>query len=199
MPIRTILILTLLLVGAVVGFIYSGLYNVGASEPHWGLTRWLMSTAMERSVQHHARGIEVPPLDDPALVESGFDHYRNMCVGCHGAPGAQTWEGGEGLNPEPPKLAETVPGWTPAELYWITKNGIKMTGMPAWSETHDDQALWAIVAFLEKLPELSEAQYRAMEESAKARQHITFEDEEPLQGEPGQAHSHSHHEHGDGE
>ena len=65
---------------------------------------------------------------------------------------------GRGLSPPPPDLAKAAPLYSPAELFWIVKHGIKMTGMPAWSD-HSDEELWATVAFLEKLPGMSEQDY----------------------------------------
>ena len=45
------------------------------------------------------------------------------------------------------------------EAFWIIKHGIKMTAMPAWSKTHTDAQLWDLVAFLDKLPKMTPAQY----------------------------------------
>jgi len=89
-----------------------------------------------------------------------------MCAGCHGAPGQDPEAMGQGLNPPPPDLAESALEWSPAELFWVTKNGIKMTGMPAWGATHDDDAIWPVVAFLTKLPDLDAAQYKDLMDSA---------------------------------
>ena len=61
---------------------------------------------------------------------------------------------------------ETVEEWAPEELFWVIKNGVKMTGMPAWGPTHSDAKLWAIVAFLEKLPQMSAQQYQEMDKTA---------------------------------
>ena len=61
-----------------------------------------------------------------------------MCVDCHLAPGMDSSEIRQGLLPKPPKLQEVVDEWKPAELFWIIKNGVKMTGMPAWGPTHSD-------------------------------------------------------------
>jgi mono/diheme cytochrome c family protein len=47
------------------------------------------------------------------------------------------------------RIAMTADEWTPSELYWIIKNGLKFTSMPAWGPTRDDQKLWALTAFLE--------------------------------------------------
>ncbi len=48
---------------------------------------------------------------------------------------------------------------TAAELFWVTKNGIRFTAMPAWGPSHGDQGLWDVVAFLLTLPKLSAAEY----------------------------------------
>jgi mono/diheme cytochrome c family protein len=66
-----------------------------------------------------------------------------------------------GLNPPAPELSEAAGDWTPAELFWIVKNGVKMTGMPSFAPTHSDHELWAVVAFLEKLKKMDPAQYKA--------------------------------------
>lgn len=113
-------------------FIYSGVYNVAATEPHIGFTYWVFNTTMKNSVQSRADEIKVPPLLDPSLMKKGFMHYRETCITCHGAPGVKPSEIGKGLMPEAPDLAKSAEKWTPAELYWIIKHGIKMTGMPEW-------------------------------------------------------------------
>jgi hypothetical protein len=67
-------------------------------------------------------------------------------------------ETAEGLYPKPADLTHAAQRYTPGELFWILKNGIKMSGMPSWSD-HSDEELWGTVAFLEKLPAMSEADY----------------------------------------
>ena len=148
------------------GVLYSGVVDVGADDPHAALTRWLLHPGMRRSVQQHARGIRVPDLHDPAMIMAGFRHYREMCVGCHLAPGVAHSEIREGLTPRPPRLQRVVGHVPPAELFWIVKHGVKMTAMPAWGKSHSDDKLWAIVAFLEKLPGMTAAQYRQMDKAA---------------------------------
>jgi len=73
---------------------------------------------------------------------------------------------GQGLNPPAPDLAEAAKEMTPAELFWVTKNGIKMTGMPAWGQTQRDDELWPVIAFLTRLPDLDSDAYQAMLASA---------------------------------
>jgi mono/diheme cytochrome c family protein len=49
--------------------------------------------------------------------------------------------------------------WRPREIYWITRHGIKMSGMPAWQFRLDDEALWDVAAFVQVLPTLSPQAY----------------------------------------
>ena len=164
--IKTLTIVTTIVVIAIVGFAYSGLYDVSASSSHSSIVNWLLSTTSHASIERNAKGIEVPDLGDDALVSAGVNDFNGMCAGCHGAPGQDPEAMGQGLNPAPPDLAESASEMSPAELFWVTKNGIKMTGMPAWGATHDDDAIWPVVAFLTKLPDLDAAQYKDLMDSA---------------------------------
>jgi mono/diheme cytochrome c family protein len=143
-------------------FTYSGAYNVAALSSSGGIVDWLASTMMDHSVRAHASGIKVPGLDDSTLVALGFDHYKEMCIACHGSPAGGMSEAGMGLNPKAPELSEAARDWGPAELYWIIKNGVKMTGMPAFAPTHSERELWAMVAFLQKLKNMTPAEYKAL-------------------------------------
>ena len=157
--IASLLIAALLVVLGAGAVIYAGMYDVAATSPHSRLTSWLLETARIRSIKAQAAAVQAPPgLDDPAKVLIGVEHYAAHCAVCHGAPGVPKGDIGRGLYPPPPDLAKTASLYTPAELFWIVKHGIKMTGMPAWSD-HSDDELWATVAFLEKLPGMSEQDY----------------------------------------
>ena len=158
------------LMGAI-GFAYSGLYDVGASSPHSEFVNWLLSTTSHASIERHATGVEVPDLDDDALAFAGVNDFDSMCKGCHGAQGQDPEAIGQGLNPPAPDLAVSAADMTPAELFWVTKNGIKMTGMPAWGVTHDDDALWSVVVLLQKLPGLDAAGYQAFLANAEGFGH----------------------------
>jgi mono/diheme cytochrome c family protein len=159
---RVFAVLLIAMVAVVLGAsasIYAGIYDVAATEPHWPVTTWLLETARTRSIKAHAAGIKVPPgLDDPAEVLAGVAHYAAHCAVCHGAPGVPKGEIAEGLYPPPPNLVKAAPLYSPSELFWILKHGIRMTGMPSWSD-HTDDELWATVAFVKKLPGMSEEQY----------------------------------------
>ncbi len=168
--VKTVIVLVALSMLALVGYIYSGLFDVAASQPDNALMQWMLVTTRNRSINRRSAGIAVPPLTDPKLIQEGFEHYHEMCAGCHLAPGIESSEIREGLNPVPPVLAKVVPNSSPARLFWVIKNGVKMTGMPAWGTSHSDQIIWAMVAFLERLPNLTPAEYHAMEKQLRGGQ-----------------------------
>jgi mono/diheme cytochrome c family protein len=94
-----------------------------------------------------------------------------MCTGCHGGPGIERNEIGKGLSPQAPDLSQVAKAWSPAQLFWIVKNGVKMTGMPSFGATHDDGELWDIVAFLDTLAGLTAEQYQNMRQHVSAEHH----------------------------
>lgn len=157
------LLLTTAAVGVVVAVVLSGSVNVAASEPPGRFSAWALRGVSERSIARHARAVGAMPALDSAARAHGLDHFHAMCVDCHGAPGYERSEAGEGLHPRGPDLREVVEEgeWTDAELFWIVKHGIRMTGMPAFGPTHADEDLWGIVALVKELPDLSEADYMA--------------------------------------
>lgn len=165
----TVVLVLLVLVLAGLGFIYSGVYDVAASTPDTGLIQWALETTQHRSVHRRAEEVQAPPLDDPDLIRTGLIEYHEMCVVCHGAPGIQISPTGQGLNPSPPELARES-GEEAGELFWVTKNGIKMTGMPAFGVTHSDEELWAIVAFMKTMGDLSPEEYQRMVDEAGLNQ-----------------------------
>jgi hypothetical protein len=120
----------------------------------------------------------------------GAEHYAEMCTGCHLAPGMKDTEIRAGLYPRPPNLVEHGAHRKPAEMFWIIKHGLKMTGMPAWGVTHDDQGIWGIVAFLQKLPDLSPQQYEELVTQGRAAGH-THGGEEPGHSHDGASEGHS--------
>jgi len=160
--ILTLLIAIILATAGAFGFVYAGIYNISATDPHWPITRWAMETVRTQSIKAHARGITAPAwITDNERAVAGTEHFAAHCASCHGAPGVPAGDIANGLYPKPPDLTEAAKEYTPGELFWILKNGIKMTGMPSWSD-HSDDELWGTVAFLEKLPSMSEDDYRKL-------------------------------------
>ncbi len=147
-------------------FLYSGLYPMGADEPHYAITTWTLETLRENSIARSAKDIEVPADLSAAsrLLKGGAD-YNDMCSGCHLKPGKSTSDFTLGLYPSPPNLSASIEGdgnekAEDQRRFWIIKHGIKASGMPAWGPGHDDDRIWNMVAFLKRLPELTTQQYQ---------------------------------------
>ena len=141
-------------------FAYSGFYNIGADDHHWPLTYRALQTVRDRSIHVRSEHIKVPNLEDPGLILKGAGQYAAMCTGCHLAPGGEESEMREGMYPKPPNLSRMHVA--PQVAFWVIKHGIKMSAMPAWGGSHDDPTIWSMVAFLQKLPSMSPAQYKAI-------------------------------------
>lgn len=143
-------------------FIYSGVYNVTATEEHSGLSKWALHTTMKKSVQARAADITVPDnFASEDMIRQGAKAYDQLCAACHLKPGQENTLLRQGLNPTPPSLLEDG-HFAPEEEFWVIKNGIKMTGMPAWGNTHDDEDLWELTAFVQELPGMTESQYERL-------------------------------------
>ncbi|MBO0733031.1 MAG: cytochrome c [Methylocapsa sp.] len=142
--------------------IISGVYNVAATVPASGFEHLILHSIMLDSVRAHARN-EVQKEWTEAEVIDGFCEYDAMCIVCHGAPGKERSDIGKGLEPRAPDLVKSGKDWTNAQLFWIVKNGIRMTAMPAFGRTHQDPVIWNIVGFVRRLPQISAPEYEAME------------------------------------
>lgn len=183
---------------AAAGFVWSGVYNVAADDPHTRPVYALTEALRKRSIKARASKLQVPALNDPARIAQGAGNYEAMCTGCHLKPGTAGTELSRGLYPAPPDLTrQTVDA---AEAFWVIKHGIKASGMPAWGKSMEDEYIWNMAAFLQALPKLDAAQYKALVASSGGHSHGG--------GESG-GHSHAaganeeeagdHHEAGEGE
>lgn len=141
-------------------FAWSGIYNLAASRGHFAITRALLAFGLYSSVRTHSIGIEAPPLDDVDMIRLGAGHYAGGCAPCHGAPGTPINRITAEMLPPPPDIDTVIDDWSTEQLFWIVQHGIKYTGMPAWPAQSRSDEVWSVVAFLERMPGLSEAAYR---------------------------------------
>lgn len=145
-----------------VAVVATGAFDTSAARPPAGFEKAVARMTLNRSVARRAPKAS-NPLSGPDVVRAGLAHYREMCVFCHGAPGVDASEAGDGLNPPAPDL--TLPGVQSrpdGELFWIVQQGIRMTGMPAFGPTHKDPEIWKIVAFLRHLPRITKDEQAAL-------------------------------------
>lgn len=146
--------------------VVSGVVPIGASAGHWSVTEAFLQFAKRRSVATHSFAIDVPSLDDPRLVTIGGGHYDFGCRPCHGSPSLDRPAIARHMLPRPPVLRQSVVRYEPQELFYIVKHGIKLTGMPAWPALQREDEVWAMVAFLRRLPALDAATYQQITGSA---------------------------------
>ena len=176
----------------IAGSIYFGAFNIAADVPHWSVTERALAVVRDRSVAVRASGLTIPNLADPELISIGAEHYSEMCVRCHLAPGVTDSELRQGLYPQPPSL-RVRSRRSPAEKFWIIKHGVKMSAMPAWGATHDDDAIWGMVAFLQQLPALDEKGYATLTGPTAERDQETEHTHEHAD-DHGATDGHAHHE-----
>lgn len=137
--------------------VYTGSFNTAATVPPSRIEKRIATFALDKSVAKRAPARTNPLPATPETLREGLREYRGHCLVCHGAPGVDPGAIGQGLNPGAPDLSlPRVQARTDGQLFWITSEGIRMSGMPAFGPTQDEDEIWHMVAFLRHLPELSE-------------------------------------------
>lgn len=152
-------------------FFLAGHYNIAADDKHWPITENLISQVRDASINHQLNGINIPSeLTNAERIRRGAGNYDAMCAACHLSPGKESGELQTGLYPQPPLIYKTGIA-DKRRAFWVIKHGVKMTGMPAWGKTNTDEDIWAIVAFLDALPRLDAAGYRALVDASGGHTH----------------------------
>ena len=159
---RTVLwtLATLALLGAAAGaaVVFGGLYNVSARLGHFPITAWVLHTTYRNSVDLWAPPPREVPELTPDLLRLGIRHFDGACRQCHAAPGEDRTATIRAMEPVPPHITEAVGDWDPNHLGWIVREGVRMSGMPAWPAARDDEP-WSVVAFLAQVRDMDAATY----------------------------------------
>jgi mono/diheme cytochrome c family protein len=165
-------VVTVLVGLAVAGFVFAtGRYNVAATAPP-DFTDKIAPWALDKALERRARDVTDPIAKDPGALARGMSHYRENCLPCHGAPGVDPAEFHEGMNPAPPEIdSQGVQHDSDAELFWVIKNGIRMSGMPAFSVNHKDEEIRDIVAFVRHAPKITDAERQALKSGGAGEEH----------------------------
>jgi mono/diheme cytochrome c family protein len=147
-------------VAAALLFIDSGIYDVTAMTPHTRLVAWAVHQTYQHAMARDSAGITVPAdLETAANVQAGAHLYLETCAMCHGAPGMPPGPLRRGINPSAPFLLAATRKNQPNQMFWVIKNGVKMTGMAAFGKSMTDQQIWDLAAFLQKGRGISAADY----------------------------------------
>ena len=135
-------------------FFFGGYYSVAGTAEDPAAVTWALTRVRTASINRHATDKPPASFNDAATVQAGAKAYASLgCANCHGAPGVKWQKFSEGLHPDPPDLKDVAGELSPAQLFWVIKHGINMTGMPSFEQAgaRDDQ-IWSVAAFVKKLP-----------------------------------------------
>jgi mono/diheme cytochrome c family protein len=156
----TLIVVIVLVLAGGAAFVYSGVYDVAAANPDNQLVARVIHLASDRSVAARLDSVTVPAAyDGPDKVLAGAKIYGQTCVVCHSGPGLKPTDIALGLNPMAPGLFRAGRKPDPKENYWFVSNGVKMTGMPAFSKSLSDDEIWSVVAFLNTAPGMAAANF----------------------------------------
>lgn len=137
------------------GFAYLrlGFAEVRGDLPPSAWERALMFASVHASVRRRAPEIPnpVPPTDENLIA--GAKIYSEECSGCHGAPGKSD-QTGDSLYPPVPQLPEVGTTYTEAQIFWVAKHGIRLSGMFANGKWDSDQKLWTVAAYIKRIKAL---------------------------------------------
>lgn len=113
---------------------------VAAKAKHWLVAR----AARESSPPQSA--------NDAVSVAIGRMQFGGRCASCHGFDGRTPTDVGRWMYPRTPVLGSPeVQQWSDAELFWIIKHGIRLTGMPGFGNIHSDEEIWHLVHYVRSL------------------------------------------------
>jgi mono/diheme cytochrome c family protein len=171
----TIVILAgLLLLGVALGIAASILHDgVSAKATPTRLEAFVARNARHLAIPANARLTQNPVLDSPEGQREARLHFADHCAICHGNDGSGDTPIGSGLYPKPPDLRKPeTQDLSDGELFWVIENGVRFTGMPAFSGNGDHanganhgnaQDSWKLVHFIRRLPHLTVAERLEME------------------------------------
>jgi mono/diheme cytochrome c family protein len=163
----TLLLILLMAVVLAVGFVaYSLLHNgVSAKATPSAIEVMMARKARHMALPNEARSLVNPVAASEENLRDARLHFADHCAICHGNDGSCDTMMGSGLYPKPPdlRLAETQK-LSDGELFWIIENGVRFTGMPAFSTRHSSpEDSWKLVLFIRHLPQLTAEERIEME------------------------------------
>lgn len=169
------------LIGIVVGILavaagvysvsYFGWFPIGADNPPGRLERMLASRAMNVYADKHKPEGENPVAPTPANLTDGAKEYEEHCALCHGGAKAKISVMEKKFSPPAPQLINRIPHDPDAWLFWVTKHGVRMTGMPSWDGVMSDDDMWKTIAFIKHSGKLPAEVESAWKSAATSGQH----------------------------
>jgi mono/diheme cytochrome c family protein len=161
--------------------------GVSARTPPTVPESMIALTARHLAVPMAARATRNPIPPTEAALAEGRAHFADHCAGCHANDGSGKTEIGEGLYPKAPDMRSArTQDLTDGEIFYIIRNGVRLTGMPAWGDEHDAADNWKLVHFIRHLPTITAAEVEEMQRMNPISEHERQEqkeDQEFLKGD----------------
>jgi mono/diheme cytochrome c family protein len=181
-------VMTLLVfAGGVFAMSHFGLYPIGADNPPGAVERVLAAGAMDRYAEKHKPAGDNPIQITAQNLNDGAKEYEEHCAFCHGGAKARISPMQNKFSPPAPQLINRIPHDDDPWLFWVTKHGVRMTGMPAWDGILSDEEMWKVIAFIKRSdklpPEVQAAWQRMATEPGEIGEHTPEQHEHaPLKG-----------------
>ena len=154
MRLRVIIVLAIIVAGAVAAVVGFNRIKLDAlDEP--GPAETLLATNIKKILiaRSSRQGIRPAPTDLKVSIKEGETVYGTDCSMCHGMDGRTPTDTGRWMYPRASDLTSpTVQQYSDRELFWIIKNGIRLTGMPAFGKVEPDEHIWNLVTYVRTLP-----------------------------------------------
>jgi len=144
--------------GARAWYVFSGTYNIAATEPHFGIVRSALDRVFHASVRRQAENIALETGKNDAA--NGMKVYAENCARCHSAPGGEIPPWVRGLRPMPPQLPAEGTEFDLSEIYWLVRHGARMTAMPGWHDVLTDEEIRAVAAMVDEMPGIAVERYQ---------------------------------------
>jgi mono/diheme cytochrome c family protein len=185
----------------VVAFIWIGSRGISAKVQPGRVETVVARTMRRLAIPRGDRNRQNPVPRSREVVAEGMGHYADHCAACHANDGSGETEMGLGLYPKPPDMRlPATQSLTDGELFYIIENGVRLTGMPAWSTgtREGTTSTWHLVHFIRELPRLTPEQIEQMRQlnpSSPAETRQRLEEEKFLEGgdsPPSQPSTHEH-------
>ena len=125
----------------------------------------LATTIRARATPSRYKTMKNPVAATPEVIHEGMEHWADHCASCHANDGSGDTMYGKTMYPRPPNMRQKeTQELSDGELYYTIKNGIRLSGMPAFGDPGDDDLdSWKLVAFIRHLPQLSDQEQMEME------------------------------------
>jgi mono/diheme cytochrome c family protein len=159
------LLVAIIAIGGVLAFIWIGSRGISARAQPGRVETAVARTMRSLAIPNSARDLKNPVAKSSDVIADGMAHYADHCAACHANDGSGETELGLGLYPKPPDMRrDATQSLTDGELFYIIENGVRLTGMPAWSTGTEEGRLatWHLVHFIRELPRLTPAQLDQM-------------------------------------